>query len=162
PVAQGDADGSETLTVEIEGLPVGAILTDSEGTLLDPANVPVAALSGLQLQPPANYSGTLSLSVVATSSENGTSATVSQNFTVDVAGVADQAVIEAQDATGLEGGTVALGLSVGLPDGDETLTVAISGLPSGATLVDAGGNTVDPANIPADGVSGLSVQVPAD
>ncbi len=161
-VAQGDADGSETLTVEIEGLPVGAFLTDSEGTLLDPANVPVAALSGLQLQPPANYSGTLSLSVVATSSENGTSATVSQNFTVDVAGVADKAVIEAQDATGLEGGTVALGLSVGLPDGDETLTVAISGLPSGATLVDAGGNTVDPANIPADGVSGLSVQVPAD
>ncbi|MDF1747590.1 MAG: FecR domain-containing protein [Alphaproteobacteria bacterium] len=161
-VAQGDADGSETLTVEIQGLPVGAILTDAEGELLDPANVPVDALAGLHLQPPANYSGTLSLSVVATSSENGTSATASQNFTVDVAGVSDGAVVSAEDVSGLEGGTVPLGISIGLPDDDETLTVAITGLPSGATLLDAAGQEVDPDNVPAESVSGLVLQIPAD
>jgi hypothetical protein len=162
-VASGDADGSEAMTVSISGLPEGARLVDAQGQdITDPSAMTPDQLAGLQLVPPLNFSGTIDLTVSATSSEDGTQATTTNTFSIAVVGVADAPTVAVQDAAGLEGGTVALGLSVGLPDDDETLTVAITGLPSGATLVDAGGNTVDPANIPADGVSGLSLQIPAD
>ncbi len=161
-VALGDQDGSETLTVSIQGLPEDAILRASDGTQLDPDNVPVEALSGLSLLMPQNYSGTLSLTVIATSTElsNGDTAMVSQNFTIDVAGVADGAVIGGDDRTTIEDTSVLLGLSVSQIDDTETLTVSIDGLPEGAELLDATGNPVDPANIPVDAISGLAVRPP--
>ncbi len=160
-VAQGDADGSETVTVALEGLPVGAILTDAEGTLLDPGAIPVGSLSGLILTPPLNFNGTLTLTVVATSAEGGTTATSSQSFTVDVAAVADAADLELNDVVDIEGNAVSLNIGAVLPDDGESLTIAISGLPEGATIVDALGTVLNPDAIPGDALDGLKMVLPA-
>lgn len=160
-VAQGDSDRSETLSVALEGLPVGSILTDANGTLLDPSDVPVDALSGLTLQPPQNFSGTLSLSVVATAMENGNSATVSQDFTVSVAGVADAPDLDVDSVlVGEEGGVLPIEISAALndTDGSESLTVTVTGLPDGFQLTD--GETAysgSPVQIPQSALSSLSL-----
>ncbi len=158
-VSQGDADGSEQLSVAIEGLPVGAILSDANGNLIDPADVPVDALQGLQLLAPLNFSGTLNLTVVATSTEGGTSETTSQSFTVDVAGVADIVETVVEDVVGTEDSLIPLSIDVDLTDADEALTISIEGLPEGASLVDAAGNAVDAANIPVEALDGLQLSV---
>ncbi|MFC5306721.1 hypothetical protein ACFPM2_16615, partial [Azospirillum picis] len=64
----------ETLSVVISGVPAGAVLSagtdNGDGTW----TLSAAQLSGLTITPPADFSGTLNLSVTATSSVNGTQA----------------------------------------------------------------------------------------
>jgi Ca2+-binding RTX toxin-like protein len=160
-VAAGDADGSEALTVALQGLPVGSILTAADGTLLDPNDIPVEALSGLTLQPPLNYSGSLALTVIATSAEDGDSATVSQSFTVDIAGVADAPSLDVESAlVGEEGDALPLSISAALSDtdGSESLTVTVTGLPQGFALSDGETSfTGSPVQIPQSALSSLSL-----
>lgn len=138
-VALVDQDGSETITgLILHGVPAGAVL--SAGTLLGNGTwqLTPADLPGLTLTPPAHVSGTLSLSLVATSTEvGGGSAQATHAFTVEVTAVADAPSASASDAAGLEDGWIALpGLAATLVDldGSEALTVAIAGLPPGAVL----------------------------
>lgn len=159
-----DTDGSETLTISIAGLPAGAVLIDADGTPVDPTDIPADKLSGLQVVPPANFSGTLALTVTATSEENGAQAIQTAALTVDVAGVVDDPNLTVGNSSGSEDGAVALNIDAGLvdTDGSETLTIAIAGLPEGASLIDGDGNPVDPADVPADKLSGLQVVPPAN
>ncbi|MDW3206529.1 MAG: FecR domain-containing protein [Alphaproteobacteria bacterium] len=159
-VAQGDADGSETVSVAIEGLPVGAILMDAEGNLLDPGDIPVGSLQGLTLTPPLNFNGALNLTVVATSAEGETTATTSQSFTVDVAAVADGAELELEDVADIEGNAVSLNIGAVLSDTEESLTIAITGLPEGASIIDAAGTVLDPTAISGDALDGLKMVLP--
>lgn len=162
--ASTDADGSETLLISIQGMPDGAVLLDANGLELDPTDIPADMLDGISLSLPEGFSGTVPLTMTVTSSEDGTTATETQNFAVTVSAVADAPVVQVGDVNGVEDGIVALDISVTSADADgsETLTIAIDGLPQGATLLDADGAEVNPADVPADALSGLQVALPED
>ncbi len=91
-----DSDGSETLTVSITGLLEGTQVKNSDGTILTSDGSGVLTLplnwdlSQLQIKAPHDYSGTMSLTVIATSSENnGSTASSSKQTDVTVDPVAD-------------------------------------------------------------------------
>lgn len=163
-VTSGDPDGSDTLTVAINGVPDGAVLKDADGNEVDPSNVPLESLDGLTLVPPEDFSGSLELTVVATSTESFTQETVSESFSINVTGVADAPVIEISNVSGLEDGLVSLDISVssGDTDGSESLSVSIGNLPEGAALLDANGVAIDPSDVPLDALSGLQISLPQD
>ncbi|MBL28843.1 MAG: hypothetical protein CMM50_14975 [Rhodospirillaceae bacterium] len=136
--ALADGDGSESLRVEIEGVPAGASL--SAGTVDGTGLWTLSAddLDGLTYRPAADASGPATLTVTAVATEsNGESASVSQTLTVDVAGVADMPVLTVADASGTAG-TAAVPLSVAASltdtDGSESLIVRVTGVPNGASL----------------------------
>ncbi len=99
-----DTDGSETLSVHLNALPVGARLSDglqsftatAGNTSVDITNWNQA---NLWLTPPANFAGTLNLQVVATATETATntSATTTATLAVKVLPVNDAPI--ALDAT---------------------------------------------------------------
>uniref|UniRef100_UPI001CBD3625 beta strand repeat-containing protein n=1 Tax=Pseudomonas sp. GL-B-19 TaxID=2832393 RepID=UPI001CBD3625 len=70
-----DVDGSESLSVKISGIPVGAVLTDGAGHTFTAtatsgeANVTGWTLSSLTVTPPAYYNGQFNLTVTSTSTE---------------------------------------------------------------------------------------------
>ncbi len=80
-----DADGSETLSIHLDGVPAGAILTSVVGgvaTVLVPSSTALgidaydltaAQLAGLSITPPVNVSGNFALSLTATASESNLS-----------------------------------------------------------------------------------------
>ncbi|NBJ11112.1 Ig-like domain-containing protein [Microvirga arsenatis] len=172
--------GRETLGIRIDGVPAGARLTAG---VRDPATgawvLQPDQLDGVSLVPPANYSGTISLTVTAVSTEaTGDEATTMQQLDIAVTAVADSAVISAAPATAAEDAAVALNLNIrpGDGDGSETVTaVLLSGLPAGARIEGAGvtdnGNgtwSVDPARLsdvrlipPADRFGTFDVTVTA-
>ncbi|WP_157359932.1 tandem-95 repeat protein [Caldimonas brevitalea] len=87
-----DTDGSETLKVELLGLPAGATVSDGTRsvTLTSAGSVDLSGwnLALLSLTPPAGCPGLLSLQVRATSTEasNGSSTSVTQSLQVCVLG----------------------------------------------------------------------------
>jgi Ca2+-binding RTX toxin-like protein len=116
-----DRDGSETLLVNVSGMPAGAIF--SAGTNLGGGNWSFtnAQLEGLQLYPASGFTGTINLSVTATSTEasNGdTSTTTAESITINIS--APTNVIEGTNAgnsiTGTAGNDVIYGFG-----GNDTL-----------------------------------------
>ncbi len=132
-----DRDGSETLVVRIEGVPDGARL--SHGTASDGGwIVPVGELGSLSILPPADFAGTIALTLVATAREgaNGDSAVTAVPFTVTVAPVVDAAPLSAS-ASGFEDRWISIDAAFGaLSDASERWaeTVLVSGVPDGAFL----------------------------
>ena len=143
-----DTDGSESLALTIGSIPVGATLSDGTRSFTatsgsNTANVTSWNLSSLTLTPPANMSGTYALDVTATSTDsNGSTASSQTSLSVNVVAVADAPTLAG--ATPLismvQGGSSTATLNLPVlamlndTDGSETLSVAISGLPSRATL----------------------------
>ena len=94
-----DLDGSESLAVEIRGIPHGATLRTAAGDLVPvdggvalftAAQVADGVLEGLTFSAAPNANGTYSLEVTATSTEaSGSSASSSAVFTIDVQAVND-------------------------------------------------------------------------
>ncbi|MCX4026655.1 retention module-containing protein [Endozoicomonas sp. SM1973] len=92
-----DVDGSESLVMNLENIPVGAELTDGTNKFIATAgNTTVDMsvgwnLSNLSIKPPANFNGTFDLNFKATSIEqlNNDQAANSQTITVTVLPVAD-------------------------------------------------------------------------
>ncbi|MDE1463327.1 retention module-containing protein [Spartinivicinus poritis] len=92
-----DVDGSESLVMALENIPVGAELTDGTNKFTATAGnttVDVSIgwnLSNLSIKPPANFNGTFDLNFKATSIEqlNNDQAANSQTITVTVLPVAD-------------------------------------------------------------------------
>lgn len=131
-----DNDGSEVLAITITGVPLNATLSagidNSNGTwTLTPAQ-----LTNLTITPPNNYSGSFNLSITATSSENATTAPITLQLPVTVAGIPDTPSLSVQAASGDENSAIALNINAALTDtdGSEILSVTISGVPVGATL----------------------------
>jgi large repetitive protein len=132
-----DTDGSEALgNITIAGVPTGATLNHGVNNGNGTWTLTPAQLSGLMITPPSNYSGSFNLTVTATSSENGTTATTQATLGVSVAGVADAPSLSLQAATGNEDTAIALNIASALvdTDGSETLSITIAGMPAGATL----------------------------
>ena len=91
-----DADGSESLRVQIGAIPVGATLSDGTHSFTATAgsgtvNVSAWSLSGLTVTPPANSDAGFTLTVTATSTEaaNGDNATTTANLPVTITPVND-------------------------------------------------------------------------
>jgi len=161
-----DTDGSETLSITVEGIPDGATL--SAGTVNPDGSVTLtpAQLDGLTLTPPANSDADFSLEITATSTEGASGATTTTTATlpVTVLAVADTPTLSVQAATGDEDTSIALDIGSALTDtdGSETLSITVDGLPDGATLsagtVNPDGSvTLSPAQL-----EGLAVTPPAD
>ncbi|WP_276310371.1 tandem-95 repeat protein [Pseudomonas laurylsulfativorans] len=100
-----DADGSETLTVTLSGLPAGSMLTDGSHTF-NAANGSTSVditgwnLSTLKLTPPTNFNGDIPLTVTATAKDgDAPSASTSLPLVVHVAAVDDASVLQADKIT---------------------------------------------------------------
>ncbi|MBX3606480.1 MAG: VCBS domain-containing protein [Piscinibacter sp.] len=143
-----DTDGSETLALRVSALPVGATLTDGTRTFTATAGSTSVDVSGwtlgnLRLVPPANYAGTINLAVSATATDsNGSTSTSQGTLPVQVRAVADAPAVIGQSllvSVAQSSGTAAV---LNLPviatlldtDGSESLSITISGVPTGATL----------------------------
>ncbi|MFC5309702.1 hypothetical protein ACFPM2_31795, partial [Azospirillum picis] len=153
-----------TLSITISGVPAGATLSagtdNGDGTW----TLSAAQLSGLTITPPADFSGTLNLSVTATSSVNGTQASHTEALTVTVAPEADAPNLSVTNASGTEDQAIALTLSSSLtsPAAGETLSVVISGVPAGAVLSAGTDNGDGTWTLSAAQLSGLTITPPAD
>ena len=133
-----DLDGSERLTVQLEGLPDGVALSagrDEGGGIW---TLPRDRLEDLQLTPPKDFSGSLQITTRATAQERGNrdKATAMAPLTVTVLGVADPPHLEIEDVSGEEDQPVTLTLDASLADRDnsEELEILLSGLPEGTRL----------------------------
>ncbi len=132
-----DIDGSESLQIHISDLPDGASLSAGEPQadgrwLLSPGE-----LSDLRFNPPANFSGAVSLSIVVSSLEqDGDRAEVNDILTLQVAPVIDEAIVSVHDVHGREDQAIALDLSAALfdDDGSESISLLLIGVPAGAVL----------------------------
>ncbi len=155
-------DTSETLSIRVAGLPSGSTLSAGTSNPDGSWTLAPADLAGLTLTPPPNYSGTMSLTVAATSEDGSSTATISSTMQVNVAAIADVPNLTAADVTGNEDSAIALNISASLADSSETLSLTINGVPSGATL-SAGTQNPDGSwsLAPAD-LAGLTVTPPAN
>jgi hypothetical protein len=142
-----DTDGSETLTLEVNDIPVGATLTDGTNTFtaaVGDTTVDVTnwTLSNLAISPLADsdVDFVLSVTATATEAENGHQAVRTDNIAVEVIAVADQptltvpatvAIIEDTDSA-----IFSISSSLTDTDGSETLQLIISDVPDGATVLD--------------------------
>ena len=131
-----DNDGSETLSITISGVPLGATLSAGINNGNGSWTLTPAQLTNLTITPAHNYSGSFNLNVTATASENGTTAPVTLQLPVTIAGVPDVPTLSVQASAGNENSPVSLNIAAVLTDNDgsETLTVTITGVPAGATL----------------------------
>jgi len=134
-----DRDGSETLSVRIEGVPEGGALSAGERLPDGSWRLTGAELEGLTLTPAEHSDRDLTLRVTATSTEtaNGDAASTVGTLRVRIDAVADAPVLEARDAVGREDAPIPLEVKAGLvdADGSEALRVVrISGVPEGARL----------------------------
>ena len=174
--ALSDLDGSETLTVLIGAIPVGATLSDGTNTFTatpGTTNVDVSlwTLSALTVTPPAD-SGvdfTLAVTAISTETSNGDEATIKGNLSVSVSSVADAPALTVADASGDEDTAIALSIDPALvdTDGSELLALEISAIPVGATLSDGTNSfTATNDNTTADitgwTLSSLAITPPAD
>ncbi|MEW5726319.1 MAG: hypothetical protein AB1918_00695, partial [Pseudomonadota bacterium] len=167
-----DRDGSESLSLYVDGVPTGAalsiapdsglaIVADGASYRIDiPAahgltnDQIVAKLATLAVRPPADGSDdfTLTLRAVSTEADGGATATATASLHVDVGVRA--ATVASRDYSGGEAGWVALDdLGVGVTAAsagmaEESLAVILTGLPAGVLLTDANGNPVPQAAEP--------------
>ena len=137
-----DIDGSESLSIEISDVPVGATLTNTAGDVFSNATsftLTADQLNGLTITPPANSDVDFQLKVTATSTESagGDPTAVDSSFNVAVSGVADAPNL-----------TVAVGAPTTETSGSYSDVVAAGnpiayfelGETSGTTAVDSAGN----------------------
>jgi large repetitive protein len=132
-----DVDGSEVLSFVLTGVPADATLSagvrQSDGSWkLRPDQLP-----GLTLNPPANFSGSYSLTLTAVSTEtsNGASARTSASFTVGIDPVVDAGTISGT-STGAEDSIIVIRPTFVTPDASESWSALslVSGVPAGASL----------------------------
>ncbi|MEM7468375.1 MAG: hypothetical protein AAF387_16010, partial [Pseudomonadota bacterium] len=160
-----DLDGSESLAVEIIGVPTEAAL--NHGERLDNGNYLLSPddLNNLQLSPPQDYAGDINLQVRAIATdENGSTAVSQSSLTIDVEAIADTPDLIVGDVQANEDQFAPFPLEAVSTDidGSETFSVLISNLPAGATL--SAGETLPNGDvrIQANEIDGLSLKAPQD
>ncbi|MBP2231132.1 hypothetical protein J2847_004444, partial [Azospirillum agricola] len=166
-----DTDGSETLTITISGIPSGASLSNTAGDTLTISNGAITLtpgqLAGLKITPPENSDVDFTLTVTATAKDGVADAvSVSEPLLVVVNPVTDTPTLTVQPASGDEDTAIALNIASALTDtdGSETLTITISGIPSGARLSNTAGDTLTIGNgtitLTPDQLAGLKITPP--
>ncbi|WP_188390231.1 cadherin-like domain-containing protein, partial [Pseudomonas fluvialis] len=100
-----DNDGSESMTLRLSGIPSGATLSAGSNNGDGSWTLSSADLNNLYLFTPSGFTGTLNLTITATSSEaNGSSASVADTFSVTIAATTNT-VTKASAATETLSGT---------------------------------------------------------
>jgi hypothetical protein len=178
-------DLSESLSVTISGVPAGAIFTDGQGhqvgTELSTGvwKIAQADIGTLHFKGSLHASGSWTMSAVATSVDDSSTANSNiKTFSVTLAGIADQPTLSVTDltpaaagnqASGNEDSNIALSFSAGLvdTDGSETLSVTITGAPTGTKFIALDGTQVVESSggqwvIDAADIAGLRMVPPAD
>ena len=127
------------LSIVIAGLPTGAAL--NHGVLNDDGTwtLTPAQLADLSVTPPPGFAGNFALSVTATDKEvsTDTEASVSSNLAVTVNPIAQAPTLTVVNGLGTASTAIPLSISSALPPHDAatgSLSINLSGLPSGATL----------------------------
>ncbi len=152
-----DTDGSEAITkIVISGVPDGFTL--SAGTNLGGGQweVTQAQLPGLQINPPAHWAGTLTLTVSSTATEvnlggeecdlTDNQKTVTDKLTITVHARPDQPTLSVHDQCVKEDGSTQLDIQANLTDMAEYLTVTVTGFKAGWTVdTSASGGTYNAA-----------------
>ncbi len=160
-----DTDGSESLTLEISDVPVGAQLTDGTNLFVATAGNTTADVSGwnlnaLRLTASENSDVDFTLTVTATTTEasNGDQNSRTETIDVTVNAVADQPTLTVPSSVVVDedtqSGTFAVSAALTDTDGSESLNLEAGSLPIGATISDgintftatAGSTTVDITN----------------
>ena len=161
-----DADASEELSVVVSGLPTGAILSAGTDNGDGSWALSIDDLSGLELIPPANISGSFNLivSAIATETETGDTAATVTAMPIKISGAADAPVVVTQPATGIEDTGIELAIKAGLADTDasEALSVTISGMPEGASLSAGTDNGDGSWTLTPDDLAGLELIPPTN
>jgi Ca2+-binding RTX toxin-like protein len=160
-----DTDGSEILSVRITGVPLDATLSAGTRNVVDGSwSLTAADLNGLTVTPAANFSGTIDLTVVATSTESSNGATAqtqAATLTVTVNGVADAPVLSADSesfAIDAANDDIPLGLSLSHGDTSEILTVEVRNVPSAYELT-AGNDLGDGVwSVPVEQIESLALR----
>jgi len=162
-----DVDGSESLSITISNIPVGATLSTGVVNLDGSVTLSADQLVGLTITPALNSEQDFALQVTATSSENdGDTASITGVINVDVFGGADAPTLTLTDAAGSEDSAIALSIDTALTDGTETLSITISDIPEGSVLMSGdvviaiSGTGV--ANILPEQLTGLTITPPED
>ncbi|MBC8794190.1 MAG: hypothetical protein C6Y20_21570, partial [Tagaea sp. CACIAM 22H2] len=170
-IAAGLSDVSESLGVTIAGVPEGGHL--SAGTdlgdgawLLTPDDLP-----GLTFTPPADYAGTVNLTVTATSSDGGSISSNTATLAIVIDAVADAPTdlsVVIQSASGSdttfypdEAGIIRVQASYPDIDGSESHEARLS-VPDGMQVTDAAGGLWIPGDDGTGGYIELSDQIGAD
>ncbi|MAO55091.1 MAG: hypothetical protein CMM61_05270, partial [Rhodospirillaceae bacterium] len=168
-VTELDTDGSEALSVTLSNIPEGAVLTrNGEPLEVVGGSVTLAEgeLDGLEITPPADFSGSFDIGVSATTTDEGdVSEAATGTISVDVAGAADGASLTLGAASGDEDTLIDLPITVDKADASETAEITLSGIPEGAEL----SNTSGPISV-VDGIAvlteadlaGLQIKAPED
>ena len=132
----GAEDAGGPLSLLFSGLTEGAALSigvedDKRHWRLEPQQ-----LEGLQLLPPSDFSGTMTITVEADSALEEEAERPSALMTVDVEAVADAPELLVSEARGEAGTAIALDISAYLSDldGSESLSITVEGVPEGFTL----------------------------
>ncbi|MFC7738817.1 tandem-95 repeat protein [Roseomonas sp. GCM10028921] len=136
-----DTDGSETLALVIAGVPAGAVLSAGTPNADGTWTVPSASLPTLSLTPPRDFSGSINLTLRATSSDNDSSTATIAGFVARIDAVADAPTLRVGAAVGREDEVIALRVSGATTDNDGSERLVgfrLLGVPEGAT-VRAGG-----------------------
>ncbi|MEQ8320498.1 MAG: tandem-95 repeat protein, partial [Rhodospirillales bacterium] len=137
--ALSDADGSETLSVTVAGVPAGATLSagadNGDGSWTLSAN----ELAGLTISVPGEGEGAIDLTVTATATElsNGNAAAVSQTLTLIPypQPVAEDASVDVNEDTGFNGQLVAAD-----PNGDAVTFSVQTGPAHGSVNINSDGS----------------------
>ena len=160
-----DSDGSETLLVQVSGVPSGAVLSAGSTQGGGVWTLPAANLSGLTVTPAKDFSGSFTLTVTAISAEQGgATATSTSSVTVTVDAVADVPALTLAAAQGEEDTAIPLDLQAAIADIDksETLSLRIAGVPADAKL-SAGSRGADGVwTLAAGDLSGLTLSPAKD
>ncbi len=134
-----DTDGSETLRIELEGIPEGAVLSAGTRDGAGIWTVNAEDIEGLTVTAPHNDDTDFDVTVRSYSLEgsNGDEAVSEpQTFRVEVNAVADAPTLEVEDIFMEEDRTVPLDITTALTDldGSESMMIVIEGVPEGAVL----------------------------
>ena len=130
-----DTDGSETMTrLVLSGLPEGFSLTAGAARPDGSVALRPAELAGLRLQPPADWNGTVSLTLSATVRDGDNTATTQQPFNVSVAAVNDAPRLQLLASPGAATGQASADIVH-----DATITDVDSPVMGGATITLTGG-----------------------
>ena len=128
-----DDDGSETLALTIEAIPVGATLSDGTRSFTATstnrtANISTWNLSNLSLTPPKDFNGTINLQVKATATErsNGSTASTTETLSVKVLPVNDAPIAKNATFTVQRNGSVRIDFSQLVNDGTTCVQATIS------------------------------------
>ena len=164
-----DTDGSESLTLTVSDIPIGAVLTDGTNSVTASAGSTTADITGwtlaaLTITPPPGSANSFDLTVTAEATDGADTSSIGSTLSVTVTGTGTPPNLTVTDATGNEDTAIVLDITASLadPGGTETLSVTVSGVPAGAAL-SAGTDNGDGSWTLAPGdLTGLTITPPAD